>query len=234
MSPATFKSVSSGIAQIRTFSCNGHALARGTGFLIGKSVAMTTRRMLSGACAARVTVNGHTLVGKSWAILAAKGVSDAATDLATIKLSANASGAHVFVLRSSSPSGGVSLAMAGYPAGTKLGAFPGQARVERQEGRRAVAGYSGCGRSRGGRRAADRRRRPRGRNRPGRPRRARRHREQGRVVEARSGAWWAPAKADLCMSMRRAASRAARARRRPRRRPPLRAIQRRAGRRARA
>jgi hypothetical protein len=120
LSPATFKTVSSGVAQIRTYSCNGHPLARGTGFLIGRSVAMTTRRILSGACAARVIVNGRTLVGKSWAVLSAKGVSEAATDLATIKLTANAAGAHVFTIRSSSPTGGVSLAMAGYPAGAKL------------------------------------------------------------------------------------------------------------------
>src|SRR3954454_321909 len=120
VTPAVFESVANGIAQVRTVSCNGKPLSRGTGFMIGKSVVMTTRSVLSSACAVRVTVNGKTLLSKSWAVLSAKGVSDTATDLATIRLSANAAGVHVFRIRGSSPSGGTSVAIAGYPSGTSL------------------------------------------------------------------------------------------------------------------
>jgi len=81
LSPGTFRTISSGVAVIRTFACDGHALARGTGFLVGDTVAMTTRSMLTGACVGRVTVNGHTILARSWATLAAHGVSEPATDL---------------------------------------------------------------------------------------------------------------------------------------------------------
>ena len=199
MSPATFKSVSSGIAQIRTFSCNGHALARGTGFLIGKSVAMTTRRMLDGACAARVTVNGHTLVGKSWAVLAAKGVSDAATDLATIKLAANAAGAHVFVLRSSSPSGGVSLAMAGYPAGTKLVLSQGKlAWSGKKAGAPLLAIRAAGSRAADGAPLIDDAGLVAGIVQVGRGARDVSGSKAGVVEGLDLARWWAPAKADIC------------------------------------
>ena len=110
----------SGIAQVRTISCTGRTLARGTGFLIGTSVVMTTRRILSGACTTVVTVNGRSIAAKNWATLAATGVKEAATDLATIKLVRAAPGAHVFAVRGTGPAVGTSVTVAGYPAGSEL------------------------------------------------------------------------------------------------------------------
>ena len=119
VSPGVYRTIASGIARFRTYSCTGRALGRGTAFLVGRSVAMTTRRSLAGACTVQVTVAGRTVTGSSWAILAAKGVSDAATDLATIKLASAAAGAHVFRFRSASLPTGTPLAAAGYRAGAK-------------------------------------------------------------------------------------------------------------------
>ena len=109
-----------GIAQVRTYTCKGRKLSQGTGFVIGKSVVMTTRRILNNACTAVVTVNGRSIVAKDWATLAAAGVKEAATDLATIRLSKAAAGAHVFRIRAAGPAVGEGVTVAGYPAGSGL------------------------------------------------------------------------------------------------------------------
>ena len=117
---ASARSPEPGLAQVRTYTCKGRKLSQGSGFVIGKTVVMTTRRILNDACTAIVTVNGRSIVAKDWATLAASGVKEAATDLATIRLSKAAPGAHVFRIRAAGPAVGASITVAGYPAGSGL------------------------------------------------------------------------------------------------------------------
>ena len=127
-------SASKGVALIRPFACNGKALAQGSGFLVGSSVVMTTRHALIGACRVRVTVNGKTATSTQWINWFDKQTSEAATDLATIKLDRAVTGAFLFAIGTAAPPRGTRLATLGFPRGATLrraqGAIVWQGRVK--------------------------------------------------------------------------------------------------------
>jgi hypothetical protein len=120
VTPAVFEEVSSGVALIKTYSCDGRGIAQGTGFLVGESVVMTARHVLQGACKVSVRVNGDTFAGQRWTNWSGGQASQAAADLATVKLTRAATGAYVFRIRSSNPPLGTNLGMVGYPLGNRL------------------------------------------------------------------------------------------------------------------
>jgi hypothetical protein len=120
LSPGLFDQVSSGIAQIKTFGCEGRPIALGSGFLVGDSVVMTARHVLKGACRVSVRVDGETFRGVRWVSWFATGSTPEAADVSTIKLDRPAQGAYVLRIRASSPPLGTNLAAVGYPLGNRL------------------------------------------------------------------------------------------------------------------
>lgn len=120
VSPATFTEVSSGVALIRTYRCNGKALGQGTGFLVGATVVMTARHVVKGACRIRVRLDGRNFNGTRWVSWYGAGTSVSAADLSTIKLDRDATDAYVFRVRSSRVPVGTNLGMIGYPLGNRL------------------------------------------------------------------------------------------------------------------
>lgn len=120
LSPKLFEEVSTGVALIRTYTCGGSPIALGSGFLVGDSVVMTARHVLTGACKVRVRVDGDTFLAKRWTYWYGGQSSAAATDLATIKLDRAAADAHIFRIRSTSPPAGTNLSALGYPLGNRL------------------------------------------------------------------------------------------------------------------
>jgi hypothetical protein len=120
LSPGLFEKVASGVALIRTYGCGGRPIALGSGFLVGDSVVMTARHVVSGACRVTVRVDGGTYRGTRWVSWYAAHTSVAAADVATIKLNRPAAGAYVFRVRSSLPPLGSNLSAVGYPLGNRL------------------------------------------------------------------------------------------------------------------
>jgi hypothetical protein len=120
VSPELFQKVSTGVALIKTFGCDGRGIAQGTGFLVGESVVMTARHVVRGACRVSVRVNGETFDAQRWTHWSGGGASPVAADLETVKLPAAATGAYVFRIRSSSPPLGTNLGMVGHPLGNRL------------------------------------------------------------------------------------------------------------------
>ena len=114
-----FAEVSSGVALIHTYRCNGAPIGQGTGFLVGTSVVMTARHVVNGACRIRVRVDRANFVGTHWSAWSGGGTSASAADLATIKLSRPATGGYVFRIRLRVPLG-ANLGMVGYPLGNRL------------------------------------------------------------------------------------------------------------------
>jgi hypothetical protein len=119
VSPGTFSRVSSGVALIKTYRCNGRALGQGTGFLVGTSVVMTARHVVTGACQIRVRVSSENFKATGWSAWSGGGASRSAADLATIKLDREASG-FVFRVRTVPIRVGLNLGMVGYPLGNRL------------------------------------------------------------------------------------------------------------------
>jgi trypsin-like peptidase len=132
VSPGTFSSVSSGVALIHTYRCNGRPLAQGTGFLVGTSVVMTARHVVVDACRVRVRVSGASFHGTRWVEWSGGGTSASAADLATIKLDRPANG-YVFRVRSSRVGVGMNLGMIGYPLGNRLSLNQGRIILRRKE-----------------------------------------------------------------------------------------------------
>lgn len=120
VSPDTFSEVSHGVALIKTFTCGGRPIAQGTGFLVGTSVVMTARHVVTDACRVRVHVAGKTFAAKRWAAWSGGGASASAADLATIKLGQSVADGFVFRIRTSPIHTGINLGMVGYPLGNRL------------------------------------------------------------------------------------------------------------------
>jgi hypothetical protein len=120
VSPDTFSEVSSGVALIKTYKCNGAPIAQGTGFLVGTSVVMTARHVIVDACRIHVHVDGANFVGKRATSWYGGGASPSAADIATIKLDGSADDGFVFRVRSSPVGTGLNLGMVGYPLGNRL------------------------------------------------------------------------------------------------------------------
>ena len=119
ISPGLFQTISSGIALIKTYTCSGRPIAQGSGFLVGDSVVMTARHVVHGACRARVHVDGKTVNVSRWSYWYGGSTSEAAADLATLKLAVPSEG-FVFRIRSSLPPLGANLSSVGYPLGHPL------------------------------------------------------------------------------------------------------------------
>ena len=120
VSPGTFAEVSTGVALIRTYSCNGKSVGQGSGFLVGTSVVMTARHVVKGACRIRIRLDGRSFDGTRWVSWYGGGASVSAADLATIKLDRDATNAFVFRVRSSPLRVGMNLGMIGHPLGNRL------------------------------------------------------------------------------------------------------------------
>ena len=116
LTPVLFQTVSSGVALIKTFTCSGRALGQGSGFLVGESVVMTARHVLTGACRARILLGREAIPASHWVFWKS---SEQTADLAVIKLT-RASTGHIFRFRTSPPPFGTNLAMVGHPLGSRL------------------------------------------------------------------------------------------------------------------
>ena len=99
LSPGLFATASTGVALIKTYGCQGRPLGSGSGFLVGSSVVMTARHVLTGACRAKVVVGGDSIWASHWVFWRR---SPEAADLGVIKLS-RASTGHVFRFRNDPP-----------------------------------------------------------------------------------------------------------------------------------
>jgi hypothetical protein len=120
VTPGVFSEVSTGVAYITTFKCDGHPLGQGTGFLVGTSVVMTARHVVKGACRVHIRVDGDTFEVTHYAYWFGGRASLDAVDIATLKLDHAAEGAHVFRIRSTLPPFGTNVGMVGYPLGNRL------------------------------------------------------------------------------------------------------------------
>ncbi len=120
VTPGVFNEVSTGVAYITTFTCDGHPIGQGTGFLVGTSVVMTARHVIKGACRVRIRVDGDTFEATHATSWFGGRASLDAVDVSTIKLDHAAEGAHVFRIRSTLPPFGTNVGMVGYPLGSRL------------------------------------------------------------------------------------------------------------------
>jgi hypothetical protein len=120
LAPGEFQDLSTGVAKIVNYTCAGRPVSMGTGFLVGRSVVMTARHVLKGACHTKVTVDGATYTGGRWTSWWRKTPSTRdRVDLATLKLNGESQG-HLFTFRPSSPALGTNMSMLGYPLGNQL------------------------------------------------------------------------------------------------------------------
>ena len=120
LSPRLFSTISTGVAYVTTYTCGGRLTGQGSGFLIGRSVVMTARHVVRGACRVRVKVNGEAHAVTAWSYWRGSGRgSGEAEDVATLKLD-TASDGFLFALRPSSPPPGANLAMVGHPLGNRV------------------------------------------------------------------------------------------------------------------
>ena len=120
VSPGVFNEVATGVAYITTYGCGGRPIGQGTGFLVGDSVVMTARHVVSGACRIRVLVNHERFKGLRPVAWSGSGASSSAADIATMKIDHTAGGAYVFRVRTSLPAPGTNVGMVGYPLGNRL------------------------------------------------------------------------------------------------------------------
>lgn len=116
LSPGLFATVSTGVALIKTYRCNGAPVASGSGFLVGETVVMTARHVLTGACTARVFVGGESIDATRWVFWRS---SEKEADIGVIKLAQPSSG-YIFRFRTAPPPAGTNLAMVGHPFGNRV------------------------------------------------------------------------------------------------------------------
>jgi hypothetical protein len=134
LDPGTFAELSSGVVLIRGFTCRGVAAISGTGFLVGRSVAMTARHVVDPggaeakyACRVKARVDGRWVAAKVVWWHNAVDSTGRQTDLATLKLARAAKGGdHLFTFRNSSPRIGTKLSAIGYPLGAGLSITQGK------------------------------------------------------------------------------------------------------------
>lgn len=120
LSPGLFEKVSTGVAYITTYTCAGRQVGQGSGFLIGRSVVMTARHVVRGACRVRVKVDGEVHQVAAWSYWRGSHRSTGrAEDVATLKLDGTSEG-YRFSIRSGSPPPGANLAMVGHPLGNRV------------------------------------------------------------------------------------------------------------------
>lgn len=121
VSPGLFDEVSTGVALIHTFTCNGTPIGQGSGFLVGTSVVMTARHVMIGACRAKIAVDADTFTVTHWSSWHGGGASASAADVATLKLDHPVSeDGYIFRVRSSLPPLGANVGAVGYPLGNRL------------------------------------------------------------------------------------------------------------------
>jgi len=118
LTPGLFSKISSGVALIRTYGCQGKPIAEGSGFLVGETVVMTARHVVEGACKVRVSVSGERLWGQRW-VFWVKRSGQGNPDVATIKL-ARPSHGYVFMFREAGAPAGANLAALGHPLGSRI------------------------------------------------------------------------------------------------------------------
>lgn len=120
LSPGLFERVSSGVAYVTGSTCSGQRVSQGSGFLIGRSVVMTARHVVRGACRINVKVASRKHRVTAWTYWRGSARSDGeAEDLATLKLAGESEG-YQFSIRSGTPPPGTNLAMVGHPLGNRV------------------------------------------------------------------------------------------------------------------
>ena len=135
LDPGSLSQIASGVVLIRGFSCTGARKIIGTGFLVGRGVVLTARRVVDPggtdrrlACRVKVRVDGHWIAATKigWWYGSAN-PTGRATDLATLKLAEPASPSdYVFGFRNSSPPVGTNLSMLGHRLGNKVSLTQGR------------------------------------------------------------------------------------------------------------
>jgi Trypsin-like peptidase domain len=131
ITPATYASIASGVALIKTFTCSGRPLAQGTGFLVGSRVLMTARHVIAevkGACIVRAYMGNSSYTGSFIRFWSSSATNQGSVDLATMKLNRVAVNDYVFSFAPRTPPLGTTIAMIGHPLGNPLSLAQGPLR----------------------------------------------------------------------------------------------------------